>query len=48
MWGVENIFDHLFVVNAAVNNVINGSGKSFDMQGLMSLNVLTKCGTRRR
>ena len=30
----RNIRDHLFVVNAAVNNVINGSGKSFDMQGL--------------
>ena len=29
----RNIRDHLFVVNAAVNNVINGDGKSFDIQG---------------
>ena len=27
-----NIRDHMFVVNAAVNNVINGDGKSFDIQ----------------
>ena len=29
----RNIRDHMFVVNAAVNNVINGDGKSFDIQG---------------
>ena len=30
----RNIRDHLFVVNAAINSVINGNGASFDIQGL--------------
>ena len=27
----RNIRDHLFVVNAAINDVINGNGPSFDV-----------------
>ena len=29
----RNIRDHLFVVNAAVNDVFNGHGPRFDIQG---------------
>ena len=29
----RNIRDHLFVVYASINDVINGSGSSFDIQG---------------
>ena len=35
----RNIRDHLFVVYAAMNDVVNGNGSSFDIQGY----DVTKC-----